>query len=67
VKMLQARLRAVGLLEGETGHSFRRGTLQSTAAAQGFEAAAHHGRLRSASTVARYLHPTRHLSRFQPS
>lgn len=59
-QMLKARLLQLGLYEGETAHSFRRGTLQSTFAQSGLLAAAQQGRIKTPQVLARYLDPHRH-------
>jgi hypothetical protein len=65
--MFQARLTALGLNTGETAHSFRRGTLQSTASSiggpMGQLAAALQGRIKTPKILERYLDPNRHLGR----
>ena len=69
-KMFQARLVALGLFNGETAHSFRRGTLQATATSIGGPlgqiAAALQGRIKTPKILERYLDPHRHQSRLKP-
>ena len=64
-----------GLDNGETSHSFRRGTLQATSQAAidsslaisaGRAAAAQHGRIKTPHIVDLYLSPHRHWARFKP-
>ena len=69
LKMFQARLVALGLFNGETAHSFRRGTLQATATSIGGPlgqiAAALQGRIKTPKILERYLDPHRHQSRLK--
>ena len=61
---LRQHLEAMGAWEGETSHSFRRGSLQSVAAGGvPLSHVAAHGQIRSEATLARYLHPARHAKR----
>ncbi len=62
-KMIQTRLIAMGEYSGETGHSFRRGSLQATAAAEGVLAAAIKGRIKTPAILDCYFDPHRHLGR----
>ena len=63
LKMVQGYLGQLGMFNGETGHSFRRGTLQATAAENGPLAAAVQGRIKTPAILGRYLDPSRHLNR----
>eukprot|EP00798_Chlamydomonas_sp_ICE-L_P029115 gene29115-biopygen32986 len=65
-KLIKRHLKALDMYGGETSHSFRRGTLQATAATSGRQAAALHGGIKTARVVSLYLHPTRHLGRVSP-
>lgn len=69
-QMLQGYLTAIGDNAGETGHSFRRGTLQATASATegplGVLAAALQGRIKTPAVLQKYLDPNRHLGRYCP-
>ena len=66
-KMLQNHLSSIGKHTGETGHSFRRGTLQATASKEGMLAAAVQGRIKTPAILQRYLDPYRHLGRVPPT
>ena len=66
--LVYQRLAEMGDYEGETPHSFRRGTLQATASAAGGGlvgqlAAAVQGRILTPAIVERYLDRYRHLAR----
>jgi hypothetical protein len=60
---LQTHLTSMGVWEGETSHSFRRGSLQADIAAAGHSPAeaVQHGQIRSDNTT--YLHRGRHAKR----
>ena len=59
-------LTAINAYEGESSHSFRRGSLQTVhAAGAPLSTVAAHGQIRTASTLARYLHPTSHAKRLR--
>ena len=53
----------LGIYNGETGHSFRRGSLQHTHSVDGVLAAAEQGRIKTPAILARYLDPGRHQGR----
>ena len=65
-KLVQDQLGRMGQFSGETAHSFRRGTLQHTAATEGVLAAAVQGRIKTPAILERYLDPNRHLGRLRP-
>jgi hypothetical protein len=66
-ELVKGTLIKLDLYQGDTAHSFRRGTLQATAAAGGpllgNLAAALQGRIKTPSILDRYLDPHRHLGR----
>lgn len=65
-KLIQSHLTTLGMYSGETSHSFRRGTLQATAAKSGRQAAALHGNIKSPKVLSLYLHPARHMTKQLP-
>lgn len=69
IKMLQQRLKAAGLFNGETGHSLRRGGVQHTHATQGRLAAAEQSQIKTPRVLDRYLNEFRHFQRsgYHPS
>ena len=69
IKMLQRHLTAIGLFNGETGHSIRRGGIQYTHQTEGRLAAAQKSKHKHSKTLDLYLNETRHFGRpgFDPS
>lgn len=69
IKMLQQRLKAANLYNGETCHSLRRGGVQHTHATLGRLAAAEQSQIKTPKILDRYLNEFRHLQRpgFNPS
>eukprot|EP00798_Chlamydomonas_sp_ICE-L_P016039 gene16039-biopygen25035 len=63
IKRVQKHLKDMGAYDGETSHSFRRGTLQASAEVGGHDAAARHGRIKTPAVVDRYLDLKKHLAR----
>lgn len=63
--LIKKRLKGCGIYDGETGHSFRRGSIQDRFCKEGLLGAAVQGRIKTPSILQRYLDPKRHLSRLR--